>query len=114
MNAKTIRGFLIGVALAVSAAALAQSVGYFPPPDWTWSYNGGVVAALNGVYRPVLTLFEQAHRQEHRFKVRYGYCKLDERFDKLVHCLRRWRGGFGGSIAGDDYNGFGHVFCSKR
>jgi hypothetical protein len=44
MNAKTIRGFLIGVALAVSAAALAQSVGYFPPPDWSWTYNGGVVA----------------------------------------------------------------------
>lgn len=44
MNAKTIRGILIGLAVALSTAALAQSVGYFPPPDWTWSYNGGVVA----------------------------------------------------------------------
>jgi hypothetical protein len=51
MNVKAVRGFAIGLAVAISAAAMAQSVGYFPPPDWAWVYNGGVVAgsATGGV-----------------------------------------------------------------
>jgi hypothetical protein len=47
--------------------------------------------ALNAVYGPVLTLFEQAHRQEHVFQVKYRYKKLRERFDSLVGEARCWR-----------------------
>jgi bacterioferritin (cytochrome b1) len=50
-----------------------------------------VIEALNNAYTPVLTLFEQAHRQEHVFEVRYRYTKLQERFDKIVHDARSWR-----------------------
>lgn len=47
----TIRGLAIGVALAIAGAALGQSIGYFPPPDWTWVYNGGTAlgSASSGV-----------------------------------------------------------------
>ncbi len=48
--------------------------------------TAAVIAALNSVYRPTLTAFEQFHRQEHRFEVKYRYSKLQKRFDKLVHC----------------------------
>jgi hypothetical protein len=50
-----------------------------------------VIAALNTVYQPTLCAFEQFHRQEHRFEVKYRYKKLQKRFDKLVHCARCWR-----------------------
>jgi bacterioferritin (cytochrome b1) len=50
-----------------------------------------VIDALNAVYRPALTAFEQFHRQEHRFAVKYRYKELAERFDKLVNCAREWR-----------------------
>jgi bacterioferritin (cytochrome b1) len=53
--------------------------------------NPSVVEALNAVYRAALLAFEQFHRQEHRFEVRYRYKKLADRFDKLVHCARSWR-----------------------
>jgi len=50
-----------------------------------------VVDALNTIYPAVLTAFEQFHRQEHRFLVRYRYKVLVNRYDKLVHCAREWR-----------------------
>ncbi len=50
-----------------------------------------VIVALNSVYQPTLCAFEQFHRQEHRFEVKYRYKKLQKRFDKLVHCARSWR-----------------------
>jgi hypothetical protein len=50
-----------------------------------------VVDALNTIYPCVLTAFEQFHRQEHRFQVRYRYMVLQKRFDKLVHAARCWR-----------------------
>jgi hypothetical protein len=53
--------------------------------------NADVISALNAVYQPTLCAFEQFHRQEHRFEVKYRYKKLQERFDKLVHCARGWR-----------------------
>jgi bacterioferritin (cytochrome b1) len=53
--------------------------------------NPKVIDALNAVYRPALTFFEQAHRQEHRFLIKYRYKKIAARFDKLVHCARCWR-----------------------
>jgi bacterioferritin (cytochrome b1) len=51
----------------------------------------GVVDELNSVYPCVLTAFEQFHRQEHRFEVRYRYKVLVKRYDKLVHAARCWR-----------------------
>ncbi len=59
--------------------------------EFTKAPDPNVVDALNGVYRPILTFFEQAHRQEHRFKIRFRYGKLEKRFDKFVHCAREWR-----------------------
>lgn len=53
--------------------------------------SSAVIDALNAVYRPTLKAFEQFHRQEHRFEVKYRYAKLETRFDKLVHCARCWR-----------------------
>ena len=50
-----------------------------------------VVDALNAIYCLVLTAFEQFHRQEHRFQVRYRYKVLVDRFDKLVDAARCWR-----------------------
>jgi DNA-binding ferritin-like protein len=50
-----------------------------------------VVEALNAIYRCVLTAFEQFHRQEHRFQVKYRYKVLVKRYDKLVHAARCWR-----------------------
>jgi hypothetical protein len=50
-----------------------------------------VVAALNLVYPKLLQAFEQFHRQEHRFQIKYRYGKLQKRFDRLVHCARGWR-----------------------
>ena len=50
-----------------------------------------VVDALNAIYCLVLTAFEQFHRQEHRFQVRYRYKVLVHRFDKLVDAARCWR-----------------------
>jgi len=50
-----------------------------------------VVAELNTVYPLVLTAFEQFHRQEHRFAIRYRYKVLEHRYDKLVHGARCWR-----------------------
>jgi bacterioferritin (cytochrome b1) len=50
-----------------------------------------VITALNNVYRPALTAFEQFHRQEHRISQRYRYKEFADRFDKLVdhaHCIR--------------------------
>jgi len=50
-----------------------------------------VVDALNTIYPLVLTAFEQFHRQEHRFEVRYRYMVLQKRYDKLVEAARCWR-----------------------
>jgi hypothetical protein len=50
-----------------------------------------VVGTLNSIYALVLTAFEQFHRQEHRFEVRYRYKVLRKRYDKLVHAARCWR-----------------------
>jgi bacterioferritin (cytochrome b1) len=50
-----------------------------------------VVDALNEVYKPLLKAFEQFHRQEHRFQIKYQYKKLVVRFDCLVHHARGWR-----------------------
>ena len=50
-----------------------------------------MIDALNAAYKPVLTAFEQFHRQEHRFEVKYRYMKLQKRFDCLVHAARCWR-----------------------
>jgi len=55
------------------------------------SSNGELVAAMNAAYRPIMTFMEQAHRQEHRFEKKYGYGKLQSRFDKLNGCARKWR-----------------------
>ena len=46
--------------------------------------DSNVVAALNNVYKPALTAFEQFHRQEHRLNKRYRYKKFAKRYDKLV------------------------------
>jgi hypothetical protein len=53
--------------------------------------TASVTDALNVIYRLVRTAFEQFHRQEHRFEIRYRYNVLQKRYDKLVHCARRWR-----------------------
>jgi hypothetical protein len=53
--------------------------------------SSNVVADLNTIYPCVLTAFEQFHRQEHRFEVRYRYKVLVKRYDKLVHAARCWR-----------------------
>jgi hypothetical protein len=53
--------------------------------------TASVTDALNVIYRLVLTAFEQFHRQEHRFEIRYRYNVLQKRYDKLVHCARCWR-----------------------
>jgi len=50
-----------------------------------------VADALNTIYPLVLDAWEQFHRQEHRFEVRYRYMVLQERYDKLVHAARYWR-----------------------
>lgn len=50
-----------------------------------------VIDALNEAYKPVLTAFEQFHRQEHRFEIKYRYMKLQKRFDCFVHAARCWR-----------------------
>ena len=50
-----------------------------------------VVAALNAIYTLVLTAFEEWHRQEHRFEVRYRYHVLQRRYDNLVAGARCWR-----------------------
>lgn len=50
-----------------------------------------VIDALNAAYGPILTAFEEFHRQEHRFQVKYQYKKLQCRYDKFVHCARCWR-----------------------
>jgi hypothetical protein len=50
-----------------------------------------LVAALQTLYVCMLTGFEQFHRQEHRFEVRYRYKVLQDRFDKLVDCAHDWR-----------------------
>ena len=50
-----------------------------------------VVDALNKVYVPLLTAFEQFHRQEHRFLIKYRYKVLQKRYDCLVHHARCWR-----------------------
>jgi bacterioferritin (cytochrome b1) len=50
-----------------------------------------VIATLNAAYRPVLTAFEQFHRQEHRFQIKYRYKKLQKRYDKMVVEARCWR-----------------------
>jgi hypothetical protein len=53
--------------------------------------QSSVVDALNTIYPLILTAFEQFHRQEHRFEVRYRYKVLQKRYDKLVHAARCWR-----------------------
>ena len=50
-----------------------------------------VVDALSKAYVPILTAFEEFHRQEHRFSVKYRYKKLEERYDKLADHARCWR-----------------------
>lgn len=40
----------------------------------------------------------------------FDLCDFDCRF---CHCLRRWRGGFGGSIGIYDYNAGSRHFASK-
>jgi bacterioferritin (cytochrome b1) len=53
--------------------------------------DDAVIEALNAAYKPILTAFEQFHRQEHRFQIKYRYKKLQTRYDKLVHAARCWR-----------------------
>jgi len=50
-----------------------------------------VVDALNAIYPLVLTAYEQWHRQEHRFEIRYRYHVLQKRYDRLVAAARCWR-----------------------
>lgn len=56
-----------------------------PAPD------AGIIDALNTVYVPLLTLFEQAHCHEHIFECRYAYMGLRDQFDELVEEVRNWR-----------------------
>jgi len=53
--------------------------------------SSAVIDALNAIYTLVLTAFEEWHRQEHRFEVRYRYHVLQHRYDMLVHAARCWR-----------------------
>ena len=46
--------------------------------------DDSVIKALNKVYRPALTMFEEAHKQEHRFKKKFGYEKMGKRYDNLT------------------------------
>jgi hypothetical protein len=46
--------------------------------------NPEVIGALNKVYKPALTAFEEFHRQERRFKNRYGYQKMGKRYHDLT------------------------------
>jgi len=57
----------------------------------TESTAPAVVDSLNAIYPLVLTAYEQWHRQEHRFEIRYRYHVLQHRYDKLVAAARCWR-----------------------